>query len=99
MAVGGDRSRGKLRVILLMGILMMAYSLAEVGISLYVHSLTMFSDGLHNFSDALALAIAYWAEQAKSQAWSSARWKAIREPLVGDARVRLLWDCRRPRWR
>jgi Co/Zn/Cd efflux system component len=27
----------------------------------------MFSDGLHNLSDALTLAIAYWAERAKSR--------------------------------
>ena len=49
-----------------MGVLMLVYSVAEIGASLWLHSLTMFSDGLHNLSDAVSLAIAYWAETAKS---------------------------------
>lgn len=60
-------SKKKLRSILLMGVLMLLYSLAEVAVSLIVHSLTMFSDGLHNLSDAISLAVAYWAERSKMQ--------------------------------
>lgn len=57
----------KLVVIFIMGILTTLYSLAEVGISLQFSSLVMFADGLHNLSDGLALAIAFWAENKKLQ--------------------------------
>eukprot|EP00730_Choanoeca_flexa_P015569 TRINITY_DN7179_c0_g1_i3.p1 TRINITY_DN7179_c0_g1~~TRINITY_DN7179_c0_g1_i3.p1 ORF type:complete len:416 (+),score=64.89 TRINITY_DN7179_c0_g1_i3:219-1466(+) len=60
-------SRSKRCIITLMGALMLIYSIAEIGAALWLHSLSMFSDGLHNLSDAASLAIAYWAEQAKSR--------------------------------
>eukprot|EP00043_Microstomoeca_roanoka_P014535 m.144190 g.144190 ORF g.144190 m.144190 type:complete len:456 (+) comp16036_c1_seq1:341-1708(+) len=56
--------------IILMGVLMLLYSLGEVVFSLKAKSLTMFSDGLHNLSDAFALAIALWAERVQHRASS-----------------------------
>jgi len=32
---------------------------------MYVDSLVMLSDGIHNGSDALALVVAFWAEKTK----------------------------------
>ena len=32
---------------------------------MYVDSLVMLSDGIHNGSDALALVVAFWAEKVK----------------------------------
>ena len=55
----------KLVVILVMGILTTIYSLGELAISLRFESLVMFTDGLHNLSDGLALAVAFWAENKK----------------------------------
>lgn len=57
----------KLVLIFVMGILTTLYSLAEIGIALQFGSLVMFADGLHNLSDGLALAIAFWAENKKFQ--------------------------------
>ena len=48
-----------------MGVLMLLYSIGEIVFSLKAKSLTMFSDGLHNLSDALALAVALWAERVQ----------------------------------
>ena len=78
------KSKSKLARMLLMGVIMALYSFAEVGISLKVTSLAMFSDGLHNLSDALSLAIAYWAERSKSRDHSDSMtygWK--RTELLG----------------
>lgn len=64
--------------ITLMGVLMLLYSIGEIVFSLKAKSLTMFSDGLHNLSDALALAVALWAERVQhkdSQAWMTFGWK------------------------
>eukprot|EP00037_Helgoeca_nana_P022324 m.227877 g.227877 ORF g.227877 m.227877 type:complete len:635 (+) comp25958_c0_seq2:139-2043(+) len=55
----------KLRRIATIGVLMALYSVAEIGISTYLNSLVMFSDGLHNGSDCLALLVAFWAEKMK----------------------------------
>ena len=33
------------------------------GVAVYVNSLVMIADGLHNASDGLALAVAFWAEK------------------------------------
>jgi Co/Zn/Cd efflux system component len=43
-------------VIALMGFLMIVYSAAEIGFALRFESLVIFSDGLHNLSDGVALA-------------------------------------------
>ena len=48
--------QNKLLVIASMGLLMVLYSVAEIGFSLYFNSLIIFSDGLHNLSDGVALA-------------------------------------------
>lgn len=56
----------KLRRITIIGILIMGYALAEIGFSVYIGSLVMFADGLHNASDGLALAVAFWAEKVVS---------------------------------
>jgi hypothetical protein len=36
---------------------MAVYSVVEIGLSVYLNSLVMFSDGLHNASDGLALVV------------------------------------------
>ena len=59
------KALGAQKRIIFMGVLMTIYSLAEIGLSLKVNSLVVFSDGLHNLSDAIALAIALWAERAQ----------------------------------
>ncbi|EGD80511.1 hypothetical protein PTSG_01102 [Salpingoeca rosetta] len=72
------RQMSNMARILLMGVLMLLYSLGEIVFSLKVKSLTMFSDGLHNLSDAFALAIALWAERVQtkdSQEWMTFGWK------------------------
>jgi Cation efflux family len=46
------------------GILTMLYVVAELGMALYLGSLTLLSDGFHNLSDVISLYIAYWATQA-----------------------------------
>ena len=60
--------RPKLRSIFLIGLLSTSYAVAEITLSLVLHSLVMFSDGLHNLSDGLALAVAFWAEKKKLEA-------------------------------
>lgn len=55
----------KLRVILVIMVLSTLYSCIEIGFALHFSSLVMFSDGVHNLSDGLALVIAYWAEHMK----------------------------------
>lgn len=37
----------------------------ELVVSLWINSLVMFSDGLHNLSDGLALVVAFYAERKK----------------------------------
>lgn len=46
------------------GILTIVYVIAELGVALYLGSLTLLSDGFHNLSDVISLYIAYWATQA-----------------------------------
>ncbi len=43
-------------------ILTTVYAIVEVSIALYINSLALFSDGIHNFSDVLTLGVAFWAD-------------------------------------
>eukprot|EP00039_Didymoeca_costata_P007568 m.101275 g.101275 ORF g.101275 m.101275 type:complete len:541 (+) comp13737_c1_seq1:159-1781(+) len=61
----------KLKQIAFIGVLMALYSVGEIGFALYADSLVMFSDGLHNLSDVLALAVAFWSEKVKNNIGSS----------------------------
>jgi len=40
------------------------YSLAELGVAIWLKSLALLSDGFHNLSDVVSLMIAIWANQA-----------------------------------
>lgn len=51
---------------------MTGYSLAEIGVALVLDSLIMFSDGLHNLSDGVALGVAFWAEKSKLRTGATA---------------------------
>jgi hypothetical protein len=62
----------KLRSIFFIGLVMVSYSVAEITMSLVLKSLVMFSDGLHNLSDGVALAVAFWAEKKKLTAGTEA---------------------------
>ena len=44
-----------------MGIVTSLYSLGELALALYYDSLVIFADGLHNLSDGVSLAVAFWA--------------------------------------
>ena len=55
----------KLLGIAVMMVVTVAYSLAELGVAVYFGALVLMADGLHNLSDALTLAVSYWAERKK----------------------------------
>lgn len=73
LIVSGPSKRKKTTVfgnqgrIVFMGVLMLVYSFGEIGFSLKAKSLTMFTDGLHNLSDAVSLGIALWAERIQTK--------------------------------
>ncbi|KAJ3147979.1 hypothetical protein HDU89_005053 [Geranomyces variabilis] len=67
--MGGDpRTLQAYRIV---GALTCAYSVAEIGVGLWLRSLLLLSDGFHNFSDVAALALAYLAESASDQGKTS----------------------------
>jgi hypothetical protein len=78
----------KLLVIFIMGIVTTIYSVGEVGLALWYNSLVIFADGLHNLSDGLALAVAFWAENKKLKVTSFCRCCLI---LCEDGRGPDLW--------
>jgi hypothetical protein len=45
----------------IIGVLTLIYSVAEIVIALKMESLALLTDGFHNLSDVIAIAIAYWA--------------------------------------
>mmetsp|Transcript_29055 Transcript_29055/g.40188 ORF Transcript_29055/g.40188 Transcript_29055/m.40188 type:complete len:424 (+) Transcript_29055:201-1472(+) len=47
----------------IIGVLTLLYCILEIVVALRLDSLTLLSDGFHNFSDVLALCIAYYAAQ------------------------------------
>lgn len=51
-----------LRKIATIGAIMGVYSVGELVVALYYDSLVLLVDSLHNASDSLALAVAFWAE-------------------------------------
>ncbi len=65
------------------GIATLAYSLAELGVGVWFHALVLLSDGFHNLSDFLALAIGLWAARKSRQ-------PATDEYSYGWARAELL---------
>lgn len=58
-----DNSRHftKFLSLFIIGVLTCIYSIAEIVIALSIHSLALLTDGFHNFSDVIAIVIAYWA--------------------------------------
>jgi len=52
------------------GFISAIYVVAELGAALYMGSLVLMSDGFHNLSDVISLAIAYWARLATKRASS-----------------------------
>tara|TARA_R110002050_G_scaffold233621_1_gene369539 strand:- start:1155 stop:1406 length:252 start_codon:yes stop_codon:yes gene_type:complete len=51
----------KLVSFVIIGALTLAYCIVEIVVALYMDSLTLLSDGFHNFSDVIALLIAFYA--------------------------------------
>lgn len=72
----------KLVVIFTMGVVTTLYSLTEIVIALRYASLVMLTDGLHNFSDAGALAVGFWAENKKLKVSTISLFELVRSPLV-----------------
>ncbi len=54
------RQKMKQITIIVVALLNLVDALAEIVIGLYVDSLALFSDGIHNLSDVLTLIIAFW---------------------------------------
>lgn len=45
----------------IIGAITAIYSVAEIVIAIYLHSLALLTDGFHNLSDVIAIGIAFWA--------------------------------------
>ena len=62
----------------IVGIITFLYVVAELGVALYVGSLTLLSDGFHNLSDVLALYIAFWASQVRGGVRTAVGYSRVR---------------------
>lgn len=71
---------------LLFAILNLLYSLVEIlfATKLFTGSLSLLGDGVHNFSDVLALAVAFWADKAsKNKGNKTYTYGMVRGELIG----------------
>lgn len=57
----------KLMSFLLVGTMTLVYTVAEIGIAVWLNSLSLLSDGFHNLSDVISLVIAFWAVQVSKR--------------------------------
>eukprot|EP01124_Arcella_intermedia_P021126 TRINITY_DN2896_c1_g1_i2.p1 TRINITY_DN2896_c1_g1~~TRINITY_DN2896_c1_g1_i2.p1 ORF type:complete len:575 (-),score=125.92 TRINITY_DN2896_c1_g1_i2:54-1682(-) len=55
------KTNRKYAALVIVGVLTCVYSIGEVGFALYVDSMALLSDGVHNASDVISLIIAFWA--------------------------------------
>lgn len=71
---------------LIFALLNFVYSLVEIIFStkLFTGSLSLLGDGVHNFSDVLALAVAFWADKAsKNKGSNTYTYGMVRGELIG----------------
>jgi Co/Zn/Cd efflux system component len=57
----------KFASLFIIGVITFVYSVIEIVIALHLHSLALLTDGFHNFSDVIAIIIAYWAIKVMNQ--------------------------------
>jgi zinc transporter 1 len=74
----------KLVAFVVVGLLTLAYVVAELGVAIWVGSLALLSDGFHNLSDVVSLYIAFWAVQAaKRESSDQMSYGWVRAEILG----------------
>eukprot|EP01087_Luapelamoeba_hula_P007069 TRINITY_DN1718_c0_g1_i1.p1 TRINITY_DN1718_c0_g1~~TRINITY_DN1718_c0_g1_i1.p1 ORF type:complete len:495 (+),score=98.66 TRINITY_DN1718_c0_g1_i1:156-1640(+) len=57
----------KLASFVIIGGITLVYCIGELGVAIWLNSLTLLSDGFHNLSDVISLYIAFWAVRASKR--------------------------------